>query len=200
MIRSTIKPRTEDDIKIQDMKETIDRTKEIMVDNIDQLLQRGDKLEQLLDKTDQAEEQAQIFTQQARQIQIKARFENIAMTAAMLGFVLGGFYGLSSGIGLPMVAICGGIGGVVFYSVVWMFSGAIQSILKLPFLNFGFSPSIEKIEDESIFLKKNFHPSLGDVKPSLIHSNKHIVVRQLPAVNQAIDGEAQRMKKLAPRL
>lgn len=200
MIRSTIKPRTEDDIKIQDMKETIDRTKEIMVDNIDQLLQRGDKLEQLLDKTDQAEEQAQIFTQQARQIQIKARFENIAMTAAMLGFVLGGFYGLSSGIGLPMVAICGGIGGVVFYSVVWMFSGAIQSILKLPFLNFGFGPSIEKIEDESIFLTKNFHPSLDDVKPSLIHSNKHIVARQLPAVNHAIDGEEQRMKKLAPRL
>lgn len=199
MTSPTIQPRTADDIKIQDMKDTIDRTKEIMVDNIDQLLQRGEKLEQLLDKTDQAEEKAQIFTQQARQIQIKARFENIAMTAAMIGFILGGFYGLSSGIGLPMVAICGGIGGVIFYSVVWMLSGAIQSILKLSFFNLGFSPSIEKIEDESIIVTKNVHPSLDYVKPNLIYSNKHIVAGQLPVINQAIDLEEQRAKKLAPR-
>ncbi|MCS5707466.1 hypothetical protein CC99x_000965 [Candidatus Berkiella cookevillensis] len=200
MTDPTIKPLTADDIKIQDMTETIDRTKRIMVDNIDQLLQRGEKLEQLLDKTAQTEEKAQIFTQQARQIQIKARFENIAMTAAMIGFILGGFYGLSAGIGLPMVAICGGIGGVVFYSVVWMFSGAIQSILKLPFFNLGFSPNIEKIEDESISVTKNFHPSLDYVKPNLIYSNKHTVRCQLPAVSQAIDLEAQSMKKLTSRL
>lgn len=194
------KPLTADDLKIKDMKDTVDRTKKIMVDNIDQLLQRGEKLEKLVDKSDQTQEQAQIFTQQARQIQIKARFENIALTAAMLGFVIGGFYGLSSGIGLPMVAICGGIGGVIFYSVVWMFSGAIQSILKLPFLNFGFSLSPEKISEEDFSLVKEFQPSINPIsmndagmndesfnyiKPYVIRTPNNALKHKMPVSEQA---------------
>lgn len=144
------KPRkTKDQEKIEEMQETVDRTKKVMVDNIDKLLERGDKLEQLVDKTEQTEDKSQLFNQNAKQMQIKARFQNIAIGAALVGLVVGGFYGLSAGIGLPMVAICGGIGAVVCYSAVWMFSGAIQSILKLPFLSLGFNEAPSNVSASS---------------------------------------------------
>lgn len=138
-------PKTQDQQVIEEMKKTVDETKKIMVDNIDQLLDRGTKLEQLTDKSEQIEDQAQAFSQNARQMYIKARFESIAMGGALIGMILGAILALSSGLGLPVVAVGAGIGGALGYSLVWMFSGAIQSIMKLPIFNVGGAESTQGI-------------------------------------------------------
>lgn len=126
---------TQDTRNIRQAQENVDAAKEVMVENIGKLLERGELLERLEDKTARMDEQSKMTSEKAKQIYIKSRFDNIAMSAALVGLVFGGLYGLGSGIGLPMIVICGGLGSALCYSAVWMFSGVIQSFLQLPIFN-----------------------------------------------------------------
>ncbi len=150
----------------------VEDTKEVLLDTIDQLIERGSNLESVADKTGETEDKSLEFTGNARKIRIKAQFKSWALTASIVGAVVGGFYGLSMGASLPMMFASAGIVGALFYGGMWMCSGIIQSFIGLPFFRFSFQSDIQQdermlINTEQMSLMPKTVPILHAYQPTL---------------------------------
>lgn len=143
----------------------VDDTKEVLLDTIDQLIERGENLESVADKTGETEDQSLEFTGNAHKMRVKAQFKSWALTASIVGMVIGGFYGLSMGASLPMMLASSGIVGALFYGGMWMCSGVIQSFIGLPFFRFSFQPDVQ--QDEKMRLNTEYMSVMPGATPIL---------------------------------
>lgn len=73
--------------KIGSIAKQLDATKDIMIENIDKILERGEKIELLVDKTDKLSEQAYKFEKSSRQLKHTMYWQNFKMYA-LIGFVV----------------------------------------------------------------------------------------------------------------
>tara|TARA_R110002110_G_scaffold271566_3_gene487006 strand:- start:29219 stop:29830 length:612 start_codon:yes stop_codon:yes gene_type:complete len=164
-------PPTEQDKsnQVKRLKDQVADTTEVVLDTIDQLVERGENLEDLVDQTGQTEDKALEFTGNARKMLVKAKFKSWALSAAMVGGIVGGFYGLSVGASIPMLLASSGMVGALFYGVMWMCSGIIQSGMRLPFLGFSFQPAVHK-DDYKEAQKHGFDtaPKLDSFSPVFV--------------------------------
>mmetsp|Transcript_7390 Transcript_7390/g.13770 ORF Transcript_7390/g.13770 Transcript_7390/m.13770 type:complete len:219 (+) Transcript_7390:1991-2647(+) len=76
--------------KVEALKASIDEVKNIMVDNIDKVLARGEKVELLVKKTEVMSQSAISMHQRAKQVRRKMWCKNVKMYAMLAGAVLVG--------------------------------------------------------------------------------------------------------------
>ncbi|XP_056169223.1 vesicle-associated membrane protein 727 [Syzygium oleosum] len=74
--------------KLSKLKAQITEVKGIMVDNIEKVLDRGERIELLVDKTENLQFQADIFQRQGRQLRRKMWFQNLQMKVMVGGAVV----------------------------------------------------------------------------------------------------------------
>ncbi|CAK7325219.1 unnamed protein product [Dovyalis caffra] len=74
--------------KLSKLKAQITEVKGIMMDNIEKVLDRGEKIELLVDKTENLQFQADSFQRQGRQLRRKMWFQNLQMKLIVGGTVL----------------------------------------------------------------------------------------------------------------
>ncbi|KAF5199732.1 Vesicle-associated membrane protein [Thalictrum thalictroides] len=74
--------------KLSKLKAQITEVKGIMIDNIEKVLDRGEKIELLVDKTENLQFQADSFQRQGRQLRRKMWLENLRMKLIVGGVVL----------------------------------------------------------------------------------------------------------------
>mmetsp|Transcript_18606 Transcript_18606/g.46921 ORF Transcript_18606/g.46921 Transcript_18606/m.46921 type:complete len:241 (-) Transcript_18606:1530-2252(-) len=74
--------------KIRAVRGQIDEVKDLMVDNIDQVLQRGDKIEILVGKTEQLSEEAVTFKKSATTLRKKMWWKNCKITAIIVAVIV----------------------------------------------------------------------------------------------------------------
>lgn len=74
--------------KVKLVKHKIEETKNIMVDNIEKVLDRGEKIELLVDKTDELEETAQDFRFKSRNLARTMWFRNVKLIILLVVLVL----------------------------------------------------------------------------------------------------------------
>ncbi|XP_047981317.1 vesicle-associated membrane protein 727-like [Salvia hispanica] len=74
--------------KLSKLKAQITEVKGIMMDNIEKVLDRGEKIEILVDKTDNLQFQADSFQRQGRQLRRQMWLQNIRMKAMIAGAVI----------------------------------------------------------------------------------------------------------------
>lgn len=108
--------------------ENIRKTKEIMINNIDKLLVRGEKLADLKDKTDAIEDEAKLFAEAAHELQTRVKSRYLALTFIIIGMSLGASYTIITGYGLPLIALGAGAGGFLGYSVNWLRDKITQAL------------------------------------------------------------------------
>ena len=88
--------------KIKAIRQQIDETKNVMVDNIEKVLERGEKIEVLVAKTEELNIQAQTFKKQAVAVKRKMWWKNIWLWILMAGVFL-------VIVGVITMFACGGI-------------------------------------------------------------------------------------------
>ncbi|KAK9839271.1 hypothetical protein WJX81_005050 [Elliptochloris bilobata] len=71
--------------KVASVQRKVDEVKTIMVDNIEKVLERGERLELLVDKTDNLRTQADRFHQTGRQLRSKMWWQNMKLKVAAVG-------------------------------------------------------------------------------------------------------------------
>lgn len=76
----------------------MDQVKQIMVENIDRLLERGERVNLLVDRTGEMSNSANIFNRQATHLQRKMWFQNIKVTIIGALLLIGSCYGISRAI------------------------------------------------------------------------------------------------------
>ncbi|CAN1298018.1 Vesicle-associated membrane protein 727 [Linum perenne] len=74
--------------KLSKLKAQITEVKGIMMDNIEKVLDRGEKIELLVDKTENLQFQADSFQRQGRQLRRKMWLQNLQMKLMILGGIL----------------------------------------------------------------------------------------------------------------
>ncbi|XP_047316188.1 vesicle-associated membrane protein 727 [Impatiens glandulifera] len=74
--------------KLSKLKSQITEVKGIMMDNIEKVLDRGEKIELLVDKTENLQFQADSFQRQGRQLRRKMWLQNIQMKLMVIGATL----------------------------------------------------------------------------------------------------------------
>ncbi|XP_047974856.1 vesicle-associated membrane protein 727-like [Salvia hispanica] len=74
--------------KLSKLKAQITEVKGIMMDNIEKVLDRGEKIELLVDKTDNLQFQADSFQRQGRQLRRQMWMQNLRMKLMIAGVVL----------------------------------------------------------------------------------------------------------------
>ncbi|GAB4836272.1 hypothetical protein Ancab_001187 [Ancistrocladus abbreviatus] len=74
--------------KLAKVKAQISEVKGIMMDNIEKVLDRGEKIELLVDKTENLQFQADSFQRQGRQLRRKMWFQNLQMKLIVGGSIL----------------------------------------------------------------------------------------------------------------
>jgi vesicle-associated membrane protein 72 len=74
--------------KFAKTKAQVAEVKGVMMDNIEKILDRGEKIELMVDKTDQLQFQAQDFQKQGTQIRRKMWFRNMKVKLICLSFLL----------------------------------------------------------------------------------------------------------------
>ncbi len=82
------------DQKIKKIQAEVDATKKIMEQNIDKMLERGQKLEALKDKSEQLKTESQAFNQNAVKLKQALQFKNVALTIILIGMAIGAAVGL----------------------------------------------------------------------------------------------------------
>ncbi|MCS5710076.1 synaptobrevin family protein [Candidatus Berkiella aquae] len=120
--------------KIKLIEEEIEKTKKIMENNIDKLLERGEKLNALQDKSQELKLQAQLFNQQALALKRAESFKNFTWSMVLFGAVVGagfGLYGLATGYHLAVVPIAMAIGSGLAYALTWPISAIFKHYQKL---------------------------------------------------------------------
>lgn len=74
--------------KFAKIQAQVAEVKGVMRDNIDKVLQRGEKMETLVDKTDALRNQAQNFQRQGQQIRRKMWYQNMKVKAVVIGILV----------------------------------------------------------------------------------------------------------------
>jgi len=87
--------------KLSKLKAQISEVKGIMMDNIEKVLDRGERIELLVDKTENLQFQADSFQRQGRQLRRKMWLQNLRLKLMILGIIL-------VVILLIVLVICGG--------------------------------------------------------------------------------------------
>ena len=75
--------------KVASVQQQVSEVKEIMMDNIEKVLDRGEKIEVLVDKTEALRFQADNFHKQGRALRNRMWWNNLKMKLILLFFVLG---------------------------------------------------------------------------------------------------------------
>lgn len=75
--------------KVASVQQQVSEVKEIMMDNIEKVLDRGEKIEVLVDKTEALRFQADIFHKQGRALRNRMWWNNLKMKLILLTFVIG---------------------------------------------------------------------------------------------------------------
>lgn len=123
------------DPKIQKIQEEVDATKRIMEQNIDKMIQRGEKLEALKDKTDQLKTESQAFNHNAVKLKQELQFKNVALTIILVGMGIGaaiGLYGiLAAGYNWFCLPLGSALGGGLSYLLTMPLSGMFHIYQKL---------------------------------------------------------------------
>ncbi|KAH9588819.1 Synaptobrevin [Trypanosoma melophagium] len=70
--------------KIGKIKDQIDNTKQVMLENLNRLIDRGERIENLCDKTEQLRDEAQFFHSNASELKRKMLIRNIKLAIALL--------------------------------------------------------------------------------------------------------------------
>uniref|UniRef100_A0A2P2JY31 Vesicle-associated membrane protein 722 n=1 Tax=Rhizophora mucronata TaxID=61149 RepID=A0A2P2JY31_RHIMU len=70
------------------VKAQVSEVKSVMMENIEKVLDRGEKIELLVDKTDNLRSQAQDFRQQGTQMRRKMWFQNMKIKLIVLGIII----------------------------------------------------------------------------------------------------------------
>ncbi|KAI4356435.1 hypothetical protein L6164_000457 [Bauhinia variegata] len=70
------------------VKAQVSEVKEVMMENIEKVLDRGEKIEVLVDKTENLRYQAQDFRQQGTQVRRKMWFQNMKIKLIVLGILI----------------------------------------------------------------------------------------------------------------
>ncbi|XP_061991690.1 putative vesicle-associated membrane protein 726 [Rosa rugosa] len=87
--------------KLAKVKAQVTEVKGVMMENIEKVLDRGEKIELLVDKTDNLRSQAQDFKQQGTKMRRKMWFQNMKMKLIVVGIVVA--------LGLVIfLSVCGG--------------------------------------------------------------------------------------------
>ena len=76
------------DIQIKHAKKNIEITKNILIDNIDQVINRGDKIERLVDDTEDLNQSSMKFYQTTKKIKCKICCENFKCTIIISIFII----------------------------------------------------------------------------------------------------------------
>ncbi|GAB2287163.1 hypothetical protein Dimus_021547 [Dionaea muscipula] len=74
--------------KLAKVQAQISEVKGVMMENIEKVLDRGEKIELLVDKTDNLRNQAQEFRQQGTKIRRKMWFQNMKIKLIVLGIII----------------------------------------------------------------------------------------------------------------
>jgi vesicle-associated membrane protein 7 len=73
--------------KIGRIKEQIDSVKQVMLENLDNVIERGDRIENLCDKTEQLKEEAIGFHTNARTLKRRMIMRNVKICIAIIGLI-----------------------------------------------------------------------------------------------------------------
>ncbi len=103
------------------------KTKEIMINNMDLLFARGEKLEALRDKTATLEQQAKLFAEAARDLQQRAKSRYLALTLILIGVSIGAIYTIICGYEAAIVLIGSAAGGVMGYAASWIYNSIVDN-------------------------------------------------------------------------
>lgn len=87
---------------LEGMQGQLGNIKSVMVDNIDKVLDRGEKLSLLVDRSDNLHQQASKFSKASTNFKRAMWLKNMKMAAMLGGLVLGVFY-------LIAATFCGGL-------------------------------------------------------------------------------------------
>lgn len=127
------------DPKIEKIQAELDETKKIMEQNIDKLIERGEKLEALEDKTEQLKTESQAFNQNAVKLKQELQFKNASLTIVMIGAAIGaviGLYGvLAAGYAWSCLPICSALGAGLSYLLTKPIAGMFHLYQRLHFSN-----------------------------------------------------------------
>eukprot|EP00695_Tsukubamonas_globosa_P001267 TRINITY_DN223_c0_g1_i1.p1 TRINITY_DN223_c0_g1~~TRINITY_DN223_c0_g1_i1.p1 ORF type:complete len:204 (-),score=76.84 TRINITY_DN223_c0_g1_i1:70-681(-) len=74
--------------KVMKVQEQINEVKGVMMENIDRVLERGEKLSTLVDKTDNLKQSAQVFQKKSTQLKRAMWWKNIKLMGALAAIVL----------------------------------------------------------------------------------------------------------------
>eukprot|EP00268_Persea_americana_P029729 TRINITY_DN28748_c1_g1_i1.p1 TRINITY_DN28748_c1_g1~~TRINITY_DN28748_c1_g1_i1.p1 ORF type:complete len:220 (+),score=36.02 TRINITY_DN28748_c1_g1_i1:112-771(+) len=74
--------------KLAKVKAQVSEVKGVMMENIEKVLDRGEKIELLVDKTDNLRSQAQDFRQQGKKMKRKMWLENMKIKLIVLGIII----------------------------------------------------------------------------------------------------------------
>ncbi|KAL3359949.1 hypothetical protein AABB24_016450 [Solanum stoloniferum] len=74
--------------KLAKVKAQVSEVKGVMMQNIEKVLDRGEKIELLVDKTENLRSQAQDFRQQGTKIRRKLWYENMKIKLIVLGIII----------------------------------------------------------------------------------------------------------------
>ncbi|KAG4924873.1 hypothetical protein AAZX31_18G156500 [Glycine max] len=87
--------------KLAKVKAQVSEVKGVMMENIEKVLDRGEKIELLVDKTENLRSQAQDFRQQGTKIRRKMWFQNMKIKLIVLGIII-------ALILIIVLSVCGG--------------------------------------------------------------------------------------------
>ncbi len=120
-------------MEIKKIQERVLEVKSIMLNNIDKLLLRGEKLEQLKDKTEDLEDESRLFAENAHLLHKKAKNRYLALTFIIIGGSLGAMVALVMGYGLLAVTCAMILGGLAGYLV-----NALRNVIEDTFFRQDF--------------------------------------------------------------
>lgn len=70
--------------RVAEVQRQVDDVKNVMVQNIEQVLARGERIEDLVDKTDQLRFQAETFQRSSKNVRRSLAWQNVKMKATVL--------------------------------------------------------------------------------------------------------------------
>jgi hypothetical protein len=154
--------------KIEKLKKELEETKIIMVDNVDKVIARGQKLEKLKDKSHDLVDKSRFAMKNAKKLKSKMYWRNVTWTVITAASAIGGIYALLSGFGWPMILASSALTGLLSYGVVNLVSEIQQTKLQFPFANASKSlgKQIKALTKKGLKLMKPNNKSSGKLTPA----------------------------------
>lgn len=189
------------DTKIEKLKKELDDTKKIMVENVDKLIIRGQKLEKLKDNTQEIVDQSHFLMTDARKLKYKMYWRNFALTVVILASAMGGVYGLFSGFSWPWILASSALAGFISYGLTKIVSQMQQAYFRLPFVNEGksFGKEIKTLLKKELFHMKRNKKSAVDTKMSPAEEEAKLIAQINADLEATKKQEAENQQKLIER-